>query len=292
MGFHVRLVQFTLALVLSSTSTANRTTTVIAKPGCPNSCGNVSIPYPFGTTKGCYLNEQFLITCNSSFTPPKAFLTNSTINVTEISLLRGQLQIWQFIARDLYRQRDHVQVYNNEPWLSLSKFIISDTNKFTAVGCDTYAIVTFDRRNENYSMTGCMSICNSIDNVDNGSCSGVGCCQTRIPKGVWSITMDLSSYYNYAKVSDFNSGSYAFVIQENEFNFTSNYLRELQNVQKLPLLVDWTIGNETCEMAQMNFTSYACKNNSKCYEPSTTSGYLCHCLAGYDGNPYLINGCQ
>ncbi|CAK9159478.1 unnamed protein product, partial [Ilex paraguariensis] len=290
MGFHVMLVQFTLALVLSSTSTANRTTTVLAKPGCPDRCGNVSIPYPFGTTKGCYLNEQFLITCNSSSTPPKAFLTGTTIDVTGISL-QGQLQIWQFIAHDCYDQRDHVRVYNNEPWLTLAKFTISDTNKFTAVGCDTYAIVKFYQGYENYT-TGCMSICNSIDNVDNGSCSGVGCCQTPIPKGVRAIEMDLSSYYNYTMVSDFNPCSFAFVIKESEFNFTSNYLRELQNVQKLPLVVDWTIGNETCEMAQMNFTSYACKNNSNCYEPNTTSGYLCHCLDGYDGNPYLTNGCQ
>ena len=29
----------------------------LALPNCPDSCGDVKILYPFGTTEGCYLNE-------------------------------------------------------------------------------------------------------------------------------------------------------------------------------------------------------------------------------------------
>ena len=32
---------------------------------CPSHCGNISIPYPFGIGKGCYLNEWFAIQCNN-----------------------------------------------------------------------------------------------------------------------------------------------------------------------------------------------------------------------------------
>ena len=29
----------------------------LALPNCPDSCGDVKILYPFGTTEGCYLKE-------------------------------------------------------------------------------------------------------------------------------------------------------------------------------------------------------------------------------------------
>ncbi|KAA8538490.1 hypothetical protein F0562_028139 [Nyssa sinensis] len=71
---------------------------------------------------------------------------------------------------------------------------------------------------------------------------------------------------------------------------------DLQHETQLPLVVDWTIGNKTCEVAQKDQTSYACVDKkSKCYEPDNTtsgSGYRCNCPEGYRGNPYLPDGCQ
>ncbi|MBA0808445.1 hypothetical protein Gohar_024184 [Gossypium harknessii] len=49
-------------------------------------------------------------------------------------------------------------------WLMLSKFPISHTrNKFTAIGCDTYAHVE-DYLGDTYS-TGCLTFCDNITNV-------------------------------------------------------------------------------------------------------------------------------
>ncbi|KAA8538496.1 hypothetical protein F0562_028133 [Nyssa sinensis] len=189
--------------------------------------------------------------------------------------------------------------YFGDAGLDLEKITISSTqNKFTAIGCDTYAIVRGYKGNQVYT-TGCLSICESIDSVVNGSCSGVGCCQVSIPNGLRGINLTLGSYYNHTRIIDFNPCSFAFIVDQGEFNFSSKLYSDLKHMTYLPyppLVVDWTIGNKTCEVAQKDQTSYACVDKkSKCYEPDNTttgSGYRCKCSAGYRGNPYLSGGCQ
>ena len=58
MGFHSKLVQvIKVGVILSAIMAAAITAFPIALPNCPDSSGNVKIPYPFGTTEGCYLND-------------------------------------------------------------------------------------------------------------------------------------------------------------------------------------------------------------------------------------------
>ncbi|XP_021896378.1 putative wall-associated receptor kinase-like 16 [Carica papaya] len=264
----------------------------IAKPGCRDTCGNVSIPYPFGVSEECYYDKQFLINCNDTIDPPKAFLTGSTINVTEITL-EGKLHVLQFLGRNCYA-KNGTRLLKRRPSLSLSKFIISDTdNKFIAIGCDTQAYLDGYQAYQILGYTvGCISICHSIHYVANFSCSGIGCCQTSIAKGVSYFEVDINSFNNHTEVWNFNPCSFAFVVQDSWFNFTSNYLRDLQNVTKIPMVLDWTIGNETCKEVKQRTLRNACEGNSTCYDSDNGSGYRCRCLSGYDGNPYLPDGCQ
>lgn len=69
-------------------------------------------------------------------------------------------------------------------------------NKFTIVGCDTYAFVS-ERWNDRNYQTGCIAVCDNEDDLVDGSCSGLGCCQTSIPKEVWRVEVALKSYENY-----------------------------------------------------------------------------------------------
>ncbi|KAG5250788.1 wall-associated receptor kinase [Salix suchowensis] len=261
------LFQFTLvAALLAATLSAQEFP--IARAGCQDRCGNVSIPYPFGLTYDhCHYDARFLITCNDSFNPPKAFLTTSNINVTEITL-EGKLHVEQYIAKDCYNVSG--PTHSNNPTLKLAKFIISDAdNIFVSIGCDTEASLSGNLKeagsNENEYEVGCMSSCNSLKYVPNDTCSGIGCCQTSLAKGVDDFNITVSSQTDHSGILDFSPCSYAFIIEEKN------------------------IGNNSC--AEVKKNTSACQGNSTCYDPDNGHGYLCSCLDGYRGNPYLPNGC-
>ena len=134
-----------------------------------------------------------------------------------------------------------------------------------------------------------MSLCNRIEDVVDGSCSGFGCCQIQIPDGLKNIDVSAYSFTNHSNVSDFNLCSYAFVVEESQFEFSSDYVRSIPEDYKFHMSLDWVVGNETCEEAEKNGLN-TCHRNV-CYKPGIGMGYLCKCLHGYDGNPYLPEGC-
>ncbi|KAF3450262.1 hypothetical protein FNV43_RR06342 [Rhamnella rubrinervis] len=277
------------------------TTAPAAQPlssNCNSSCGDLTfVPYPFGIGEDCYFNPKFLITCNYSTKPPKAFLMESNLNVKSISL-DGEMVIEHFVSRDCYNNKAE-RVERRMPRLWLQNYTASSTsNKFVGIGCDTRALVEGYRGEDRYA-TGCISSCDSL-NVFNESCSGVGCCQISIPRGLQNFTIKLTSYYNHSGIlDDSNPCNYAFVVKENEFNFSLESFKALENktIEMLPMVLNWAIGNEdqveSCEAAKKR-VDYACKGRySDCVEVKDGSaGYHCRCLTGFQGNPYILDGCQ
>ncbi|KAJ6704947.1 hypothetical protein OIU79_009784 [Salix purpurea] len=64
----------------------------LAKPNCPEyRCGNISIPYPFGIGKDCYMDESFDVKCNETSTSPRAFLRHIDMELVNITLEGGAL---------------------------------------------------------------------------------------------------------------------------------------------------------------------------------------------------------
>ncbi|XP_057469325.1 wall-associated receptor kinase 2-like isoform X2 [Actinidia eriantha] len=274
-----------VVLALVSTAIAAPTIVALKELNCTQSCGNVSIPYPFGVEKNCYLDEPYRISCNMS----KPYYGNMPI--LNISHEDAELRVMKFVARACYDQSGSPFINNSDPELTLSKFSISNTkNKFTAVGCDTVGTIQVSRNND-LAATGCISRCSNSSYVANGICSGIGCCQSSIPRGVGYNHISLASYKNHTDVWDFNSCSYAFVVEEGEFNFSTSYLRDFKQV-RLPMVIDWAIGNMTCQNTKTSEANYACGDNSECYDRENGFGYICKCQNGYQGNPYLSDGCQ
>ncbi|KAK0594584.1 hypothetical protein LWI29_036722 [Acer saccharum] len=282
------LVQLLLLIVAN----AALTTTQLAQPGCVRKCGELeSIPYPFGTEADCYLNENFFINCsNTDNNTPIPFLWHSNIRVTNISM-EGRLQVQSYVSTNCYDDKGNNT--NSTSSLDMGQSTISDTqNKFTVIGCDSLGIIGGTIGEKNYS-AGCISSCDKLEDVTNGSCSGFGCCRIDIPKGLKGIAVVASSIYEHKKVFQFNPCSYAFVIEGSRFNFSSSNL-SATITETVPTAVDWAItGQGKCEEARNN-QSYACKENSDCYEPDDQSagGYLCKCKDGYQRNPYISNDCR
>lgn len=56
-------------------------------------------------------------------------------------------------------------------------------NKFITIGCNTIGYI-YDTIGRTRYATGCASVCGSPEDLTNGSCVGVGCCQNVVPKGL------------------------------------------------------------------------------------------------------------
>lgn len=183
-------------------------------------------------------------------------------------------------------------------WTSLgttSPYTFSELNKFTVVGCDDFALI-FGNEQRNFT-SGCVSLCSKSEDLLDGFCSGIGCCQTSIPKGLKYYSVQLRSLANHTNIWSFDPCSYAFLGEQESFVFRGasdfsdpSFLnRTLANVH---IVVDWVVGNLTCSEAQRT-NVLACQSNTNCVDSDIGySGYRCSCKEGYQGHPYLDPGCQ
>ncbi|KAL7586665.1 hypothetical protein Lser_V15G39377 [Lactuca serriola] len=304
----VRLLLFLFGLVITpciSQSTTTNTTagdaaTVIkaanvSKPGCQSQCGNVSIPYPFGIgPAGCFLGRWFELTCNTTFNPPKPFIGSLTI----FDITNSTFRIANKVASKCYDQFGRIiedePVTANIGWTS--PFTFSQRNQFTLIGCNDFAVFRGPLQ-ANFT-SGCMAMCSRPEDIMSGSCTGIGCCQTSIPKGVkyYSTTAE-SLFENHTKIWSFNPCTYSFMGEQKQFTFRGvtdfldpNFKNRIK--ASVPILVDWVIGNLSCSDARKAGV-LACQGNSYCIDTDTgVTGYRCSCNQGYQGQPYLHQGCQ
>ncbi|XP_058094358.1 putative wall-associated receptor kinase-like 16 [Magnolia sinica] len=264
---------------------------------CQEKCGDISIHYPFGIRDGCYRKGNgFRFNCNESFSPPKLFIGTGNVEVIEASL--EVVRVKTRIIYSCYNESGGrvSSNYNIGTDLRKSVYTFSDTrNKFTVVGCDKFVLIGgSEDMNLNFT-SGCTPTCASQGSMIDGSCTGIGCCRSAIPKGVKRFQLWRKDPNNPPHTWAFKHCSFAFLAEQDHFPFSVTNLSDPDFVNRTRALIsvalDWRVGNESCEEAR-NLTSYACGNNSNCSDSATGPGYHCKCLDGYEGNPYLTNGCQ
>ncbi|KAJ3677611.1 hypothetical protein LUZ60_003335 [Juncus effusus] len=280
-----------LTYVRSSSSQTNSSIFDIGKTNNSSECGTV--PFPFGPPGGTAL-PGFEVVCISNSRGP-AFLsiqtTSGTYRIENISL-QGQVKIMSGpIYRKCYYGNNRTESGTQlQGWLDLEGTPYTISKNYTtliAIGCGDVVII----QGMNFS-SGCVTFCNNLSNIIDGSCSGLGCCQAPLPVGLKSFNLQLNRISKKAMADKLSSCTTAFFVTPAEYsfkiaNFSNQYYFDGANY---PVVLDWAIGNKTCQIAREE-QSYACRKNSRCYNSPNGVGYLCICSDGYQGNPYDPDGC-
>ncbi|XP_062195640.1 wall-associated receptor kinase 17-like isoform X2 [Phragmites australis] len=263
-----------------------------ASPGCTRSCGNISIPYPFGVEPGCYIEAGFNLTCDRSHRPPRLFLGDGTVQVFGISVPNGTVRVngsFLEFPSDPGTRSARIGTWSGALGEGGPYTLASERNRLLAFGCDVLVILVGD---DNQTVATCSAFCNqikgaTIDSTDD--CSGVGCCQAKILLGRSSY--GFQAFLMNGKTA-FDAGAGA-CIAESEFSTDPKLLAIANPAWTFPAVLEWRINRTTCHG---NASSLACRSSHSFCKNSTLlgvdqQGHLCHCAQGYQGNPYIPNGC-
>ncbi|PNT46301.2 hypothetical protein POPTR_003G185644v4 [Populus trichocarpa] len=285
-------VSFLLLMLMFQPATA-QAPAGLAKPNCSDRCGNISIPYPFGIGKDCYMEESFDVECNETSKPPRAFLRSIKMELVNITLEGGAVVNGPVISVDSSGRQEGVTVN-----LEGTPFLFSYTNYFIAVGCNTRAALWTKKGTDEH--VGCDSICSnasSISNIrfGNSSCSGKDCCQDMyLPP---SLQVFNSTVVSKEGKQGSDGRKLAFLADTNWFY---NNIRTPQEINKLlnnnstvPMSLAWILNNNSWTYNQ-DTTTYCSGTQINSTSTIMTAG--CSCSEGYEGNPYLqcrdVNECK
>ncbi|KAB5564943.1 hypothetical protein DKX38_004997 [Salix brachista] len=272
---HISFLLLTLMFQPASAKSPPR----LAKPNCPEyRCGNISIPYPFGIGKDCYMDESFDVKCNETSTSPRAFLRRIDMELVNITLTGGALVKGPVISVESL-DRHEVLPFN----LTGTSFFLFN-NYFIAVGCNTRAGLW--TKNGTTEHTVCDSICSngsSITNIrlENGDCSGQDCCQDMN----WPSNQVLNTSLESIEGKQGSDGQKLVFLADRQW-FDSK-IKSPQDINNLPNTtvhvslawprnISWPYNEDTMDCRRGIFIN-----------STTALPFNCSCPEGYEGNPYL-----
>jgi len=258
---------------------------------CTSKCGNISIPYPFGVEPGCFL-PGFDVTCSAD----DRLLLHNISEIFDINLANGTVDIYvrsvvQSMPLDPQTQCGSGN-YLTGTWVAVGlgidggPYALSATrNKLVVVGCDVQVLLMgLDEDIVSTCAAFCSPVAKNLYMVASPDCSGVGCCQAPIPAGLDVYLLQ------FRRFNGSWSGSQATVYIVDAERLSSYRMDEMQ-ASALPAVLEWVVSNSTC---QSNSTAPECRSSNSFCKNSTAflSGHRCHCSEGYDGNPYVVDGCK
>ncbi|PUZ78158.1 hypothetical protein GQ55_1G430100 [Panicum hallii var. hallii] len=277
----------------------------LARPGCRDRCGNITIPYPFGIGAGCYRHDVlggFQLHCDDTRSPPRLTISDySRIQLAGLSLAAGEARAYLNATRKCYNSTGGL-VDRSLSYMSLgtSPYLFSPAkNRLVATGCPSLGYFVDSRE---YFVSGCTSVCRPPQYTipGQGSCTGVGCCQSDIPPGVDYFQANTLSLQQAQLDPAFTTNvvvtrcHYVFLVETAWFSYSDRGFLNRTDDFAVPVVLDWAVRNVgNCSAARRNATDYACRSaNSDCFDSiGNGAGYRCNCSKGFEGNPYLDGGC-
>ncbi|XP_047047731.1 wall-associated receptor kinase 3-like [Lolium rigidum] len=282
-------------------------------PGCPTSCGGVSMPYPFGIGDGCHW-PGFNLTCDR--TRGRLLIGGGgTLEVVEISLANSTVRVKD--SAGAVNITYHGTPDGNGTWGGLAgagPFVVSETrNQFVVTGCNVQATLLGDTGNV---IAGCSAFCAINDRWEQGAgtsspaavaaCSGIGCCETPIPIGRPSYGVEFK-WLDPNHEKDHELPNTVRVAERGWFQGASaallnNSLADSSPRTPVPVVLEWAVDSAPLAPPALATTGCprdaarsACRSSlSSCRNVTGNyrSGYVCQCQDGYQGNPYVADGCQ
>ncbi|KAJ6433243.1 hypothetical protein OIU84_017027 [Salix udensis] len=290
----VELTVFHFILLFWSLRTAE--SQVMALPGCESYCGVIRIPYPFGMTEGCFLEERFKIHCNSSSGGDPTITVNGTdLAVSSISVYDSTIYVMFPIVLTNCGVKDRNTVVDLEG----SPFVFSSENYLVASGCDNLALIN----QNNSAIGGCVSICDENRDPWISGCSGIDCCQTRIPSNlkVFNVTMKGVDGRNGRRGE--KQCRHAFLAARSwidygvYYSFAGDNPYGMKDVDSIPAVLNWGIDKWVLDSLVSKGAYYNSTHTSTCKYMNTSINSTiqspvvqCFCETGFDGNPYISEG--
>ncbi|KAL8495067.1 hypothetical protein ACS0TY_019287 [Phlomoides rotata] len=251
----------------------------LSKPGCPEKCGNVAIPYPFGIGSNCSHSDWFTVTCGQNH----PYLSSVDSEVVEVSLKSKSVTVLQTVT-PLNCSPDLKTMSLHEKSLVGSPF--SFDSPLAVVGCE--AEVLLMNLSSNSSPRGCRPICGSATI----GCYGINCCGISTAAAAGPLQqLQISyrtTYDHHPRVC-----GYAFLADPEWFTKNNTFRNQSYPFDDdVPVRLDWEF---THPLAGKGIT---CQNETSSFQAGF--GYnvtrvvkdQCCCESGFEGNPYLPGGCQ
>ncbi|TVU09513.1 hypothetical protein EJB05_42993, partial [Eragrostis curvula] len=306
MATTLQLQAAALAMLLSLLAPASAQQQQPPRPrpeNCRDRCGNITVPYPFGIGAGCY-RDGLEVVCDKTRSPPLLRIPSLYLEIDGLSVATGEARLHTNASRSCHNATWGSTSANSTfapiPLGSGSAYRFSASrNRLVALGCPNLSY--FVNGQAEYA-SGCVSVCTLSGRDDaqhEQECTGVGCCQVRIPPDIYHFEPYL--YRDFAHQQGLNARGtacrYVFLADAEWWSGQGYNVRAYLSRTDdfaVPVVLDWAVRNvANCSAAVSNETAdYACRStNSFCVDSTNGPGYRCQCFDGYEGNPYVEGGC-